>query len=492
MVTAVSSADTTKTASASVTISVSIAISPVSASVLLGQTQAFTATVVGIPNSAVDWSLTCSGICDPTAIGSIDSSGVYTAPNVIPDSSSVSVVATLQADSTQTASAGVNINAGGSSVNQGTQSGAIALGTSGGNGQDSTSSFCCSGTLGSLVVRNGIDFILSNNHVLARSDQGKAGENIVQPGLVDTNCSPAQKVATLTQFITLEGPKLPDGNFSAPADAAISQIVNGAVDTTGAILQLGAVSGGLAQPAPPANTTLPPALGMTLAKSGRTTGLTCHVPSPNDALGVEVQVDYETACNGGTTFTVEYSNQILIDSTTFSAPGDSGSLIVDATTAQPVALLYAGDSSSTIGNPIQDALSNLQGSPAHTVSFVGGAQHTVEACTGNSSPGGPGGLSTHTSRKIADDEVQRVMEIKGRHMHDLMTTSGVIGVGVGAGDTPGKAAIIVLVQKGKEPGPIASKVEGVPTKVREVERFRAYSGPWACPVNPSVAKGSTR
>ena len=46
---------------------------------------------------------------------------------------------------------------------------------------------CCGGTLGSLVVdKKGVDFILSNNHVLTRTNKGGRNDPIVQPGLEDT------------------------------------------------------------------------------------------------------------------------------------------------------------------------------------------------------------------------------------------------------------------------------------------------------------------
>src|SRR5512146_1623468 len=53
----------------------------------------------------------------------------------------------------------------------------IKLGTSGGDLRDRTSTYCCSGTLGALVSRNGTRYILSANHVLARSSQAAIGED---------------------------------------------------------------------------------------------------------------------------------------------------------------------------------------------------------------------------------------------------------------------------------------------------------------------------
>lgn len=57
------------------------------------------------------------------------------------------------------------------------------LGVSGGNVNDATRRFCCSGTLGALVTDGITTYILSNNHVLARGDQAVAGEDVSQPGI---------------------------------------------------------------------------------------------------------------------------------------------------------------------------------------------------------------------------------------------------------------------------------------------------------------------
>ena len=45
----------------------------------------------------------------------------------------------------------------------------IELGVSGGNANDLANGYCCSGTLGALVTKNGIQYILSNSHVSRRA-----------------------------------------------------------------------------------------------------------------------------------------------------------------------------------------------------------------------------------------------------------------------------------------------------------------------------------
>src|SRR5215204_6815740 len=72
------------------------------------------------------------------------------------------------------------------------------FGISGGNVNDHSSAFCCSGTLGSLITDGSTQYILSNNHVLARSDQAIAGEDVSQPGMIDNGCRIATVVADFT------------------------------------------------------------------------------------------------------------------------------------------------------------------------------------------------------------------------------------------------------------------------------------------------------
>src|SRR5262249_55133573 len=91
------------------------------------------------------------------------------------------------------------------SIFQVTQTRPIKLGTSGGEVNDLQKRFCCSGTLGSLVTKGGVQFILSNNHVLPRSNSGVEGEDFSQPVLVDSACSvpAADIVADLSEFVPL-------------------------------------------------------------------------------------------------------------------------------------------------------------------------------------------------------------------------------------------------------------------------------------------------
>ena len=105
-VTATSTVDSSKSASSSLTVTLSIKVSPSSANVQLFHTQQFTAAVAGVSNTSVQWEVNGTVGGDSTS-GTISSTGLYTPPVVIPATSSVTITAVSQADSTQSASAQV-------------------------------------------------------------------------------------------------------------------------------------------------------------------------------------------------------------------------------------------------------------------------------------------------------------------------------------------------------------------------------------------------
>lgn len=82
---------------------VAVAISPTTASVAVGRTAQFSATVSGSSNSAVTWS-----IQEGAAGGTISGAGLYTAPSA---AGTYHVVATSQADATKSATATVVVTA---------------------------------------------------------------------------------------------------------------------------------------------------------------------------------------------------------------------------------------------------------------------------------------------------------------------------------------------------------------------------------------------
>lgn len=228
----------------------------------------------------------------------------------------------------------------------------IPMGISGGNINDMDGFYCCGGTLGSLVEdASGTQYILSNNHVIARGNRASIGDVIVQPGLLDTGCSmrPGDGVATLSDFVEI------DFRRNNLVDAAIAEVTPGLVDTSGFIHSVGTPSGNVASLA----------TGLSVQKSGRTTGHTFGTVSTLDAT---VNVSYPNRCGSNRGKTATFVNTFFVTPGTFSDGGDSGSLIVDtATNPNAVGLLFAGSSSYTIGNPMNHVLD------AFNVTMVGGS-----------------------------------------------------------------------------------------------------------------------
>ena len=87
---------------------VSVSISPASASVRAKQTRQFTATVQNTTNKTVTWKV--NGIAGGNGtVGTISASGLYRAPNSVPNPAVVTVSATSAADTSKSASAPVTI-----------------------------------------------------------------------------------------------------------------------------------------------------------------------------------------------------------------------------------------------------------------------------------------------------------------------------------------------------------------------------------------------
>lgn len=356
------------------------------------------------------------------------------------------------------------------------QSPPVKLGTSGGNANDLGTKVCCIGTLGSLWTKTGVTnpVILSNNHVLDRSGNGAAGEAINQP--VQLACTaptaPAPlTVAHLTQGATLKpvaneptGPCAGDtqkaalcGHAPSNVDAAIAEIVPGQVDASGTILDLGAAGTSSIAAAQPSATIGTPALGEGVGKSGRTTGLTC---STIQSLNTTVLINYDATC-GATTpaFTSYFTNQVVISGGAFSSGGDSGSLIVDTGTARPVALLYGGDPTSTVANPIQDVITAFGGAG---FTIVGGGDHAVSCAHQASASAAQVGTA---QAALVPAERQRVTTVQKARSQALMRDFGFASVEVGpSADNPSEGALVLHVS-GKSVPAVPAMIDGVRTRL---------------------------
>lgn len=222
------------------------------------------------------------------------------------------------------------------------------------------------GTLGCLVQRGGETFILSNNHVLANSNDASRGDVILQPGPYDGGNNPADQIATLEDFIPIQftSPEPPsDCGFAGAVmamlnagasllgsetrfrivratpvgnlvDAAIARPLNVA-DVKDEILGIGQIAG-----------VTSAQLGASVQKSGRTTGYTQDIISQTDVT-VNVQYGNQIA---------QFTDQLLAGP--MSQGGDSGSAVLD-NEKNLVGLLFAGSETTTIINRIEHVFDAL-------------------------------------------------------------------------------------------------------------------------------------
>lgn len=222
------------------------------------------------------------------------------------------------------------------------------------------------GTFGCVVQKGGLELLLSNNHVLANSNDASVGDPIFQPGPLDGGTS-ADQIGTLYDFvqISMGGGGTPPAPSPCPIGNGVAGVANMASWAFRRKTRLQAV-------VPQAANKIDAALcfptedyvkeihqigkpvgvvdatiGMELQKYGRTTQYT---------TGKALQVNVTVNVSYGPGKIAQYVGQILAGE--MSAGGDSGSLVLDMEN-HAVGLLFAGSTETTIINHIDDVFSIL-------------------------------------------------------------------------------------------------------------------------------------
>ncbi|MFQ5875613.1 MAG: serine protease [Dehalococcoidia bacterium] len=167
-------------------------------------------------------------------------------------------------------------------------------------------------------------YVLSNNHVLANSNNARIGDPILQPGPYDGGTYPGDMIARLSRFVPIRF----DGTCNY-VDAAVAEGPFHWLDRE--IYWIGFVKGVRREW---------PQIGEILQKTGRTTNYTTGRVRAINAI---VNVNYGGGRVG------RFCRQIV--TANMSAGGDSGSLVLDLN-ENAVGLLFAGSSVATIMNHI--------------------------------------------------------------------------------------------------------------------------------------------
>jgi hypothetical protein len=213
------------------------------------------------------------------------------------------------------------------------------------------------GTFGARVTDGSGVFLLSNNHVMANSNDAEIGDPIYQPGPYDGGDAD-DEIAQLSDFeeIVFDGSvnymdaavattHRDSADFATPSDdgygAPSSTVYD--LDGDGDPGTISGVSSDL--------------VDLAVTKYGRTTELTQGTIAE---VNVNVTVCSEPPFPFGCNASAYFEDQISIEPGSFSDGGDSGSLIVtDDGSYHPVSLLFAGSDTRTIGNRIDRVLNRF-------------------------------------------------------------------------------------------------------------------------------------
>lgn len=194
---------------------------------------------------------------------------------------------------------------------------------------------------GAHAPRNADLFLVSNTHVLTRSNLSMPNEGICQPGRTDGGSCPPEQIGALERFVPI--------NFGGPnrVDAATAR-VNPAQVRRELLYMQGDVKSFVPIGATPVQATS----GMPVGKSGRSTGVTMgRVLNP----ATSVIATYGTS-------SALFADQILVvgNDGNFSDAGDSGALVWTWTPQRaPVGLLFGGANGLSFVNHIDDVLKAL-------------------------------------------------------------------------------------------------------------------------------------
>jgi hypothetical protein len=201
------------------------------------------------------------------------------------------------------------------------------------------------GTIGCRVTDGTDVYALSNNHVYANENDAEIDDPVFQPGPYDGGGTVEDRddvIGSLSRYVAID---FTGGDN--PVDAAIAA-------TRTDLVGKATPSDGYGTPK---STPVAAAINMPVKKYGRTTGLT---KGKVYALNATVDVGYSSER------VARFVHQIIITPGTFSAGGDSGSLIVGdrqgkntTNDRKPVGVLFAGSSRHTIANPIDAVLDTL-------------------------------------------------------------------------------------------------------------------------------------
>jgi sugar lactone lactonase YvrE len=357
---------------------ITVAITPSMASLTVGATQQFTATVSGTTNQGVTWSV--NGIAGGNnAVGTISTQGVYTAPGTVPSPATTAVRATSQADSSKSASATVSLSYPTPSVTSVTPSSITASvdgaditvtglsfvqGSTVSLGGLNLSTSFVSGTQLTAFVPGGDAIVAGSYPVSVTNPTPGGGASTTSAALaiapVVTSLQPsAGSVGSTISVVTIGGdPNNPSNNslIFGQTGRSFTTTVTGAIKQAGGVVLTANVPSGLAPTSPTALLGAPATLSVTTGGVAGTSSAAFEVQPPPHAYAMS-----PSSAEQGTSLAASLEGAFTnFDSTTQLATDDPG-LVVSNVTVQGSTLITASlnvGSGSAVGIHTITATSN--------------------------------------------------------------------------------------------------------------------------------------
>jgi len=178
-----------------------------------------------------------------------------------------------------------------------------------------------SGTIGWFMVDEDANiYLMSNNHVWAKENQGIRGDQILQPGRLDGGDPERDVIAELYDFIEI------DFTGVNKVDVALASLIDPSIVYASIMV----VGGAVGKASPIVNTKA--------KKVGRSTGYTEGIIFDDSAT---VNVEYDTATVTFTDVFIVKSDKVIVQG------GDSGSPVLDENN-KFLGLLFAGNDEGTL------------------------------------------------------------------------------------------------------------------------------------------------
>lgn len=312
----------------------------------------------------------------------------------------------------------------------------VQLGVSCSNTSDmKKNKICTAGTLGFLIEdENRTLYIVSTSNTLASTDSS-IGDIISQPGDLDFGCRSNDKngVAKLTEWEPI--------TKSTDMDIAIAEIIQGKVDTTGAIYDVGLIK------ETKINNTQSPIIGKGVFKSGRTTGLTSGAIY---LISASVNVYYDNLM-------VMYDDVFLINGNNFADVGDGGALVSDSS-RKPSGILFAKGDALSVAFPIKNVIRKIQSLLGKQIKIKG--QNRIDK-----------------NELIIKDDIlkEKAINVLNSCKGLFRIQPGYIGVGIGQHIVTGKYSITLILDENIKGGLfVKEEIDGVHINIIKIKGpFRA-------------------